>query len=101
MKIIKIISGLTAILVLFGMLFGTYRYIDNRYALAEELKKTNERLEYKIKDDQRFSIQQEMRQIEERNNGKTIEKWDQRDRIRYKDLQDQLNKIQEKLKSLQ
>jgi hypothetical protein len=45
-------------------------------------------------------MQQEMRQIEERNLGKPIEKWDIRDRTRYKDLQDQLSKVFEKIKML-
>jgi hypothetical protein len=97
----KTVSALAGILLLLGIFFGVYKYIDTRYALAEELKLVSQRLEYKIKDDQRFSIQQEMRQIEERNLGKPIEKWDQRDRLRYKDLQNQLDKVQEKLKGLQ
>lgn len=95
------LSAIGGILLIIGVFFGVYKYIDDRYALAEELRLVSQRLEYKIKDDQRFSIQQEMRQIEERNIGKSIEKWDSRDRLRYKDLQDQLNKVQEKLKMLQ
>lgn len=97
----KTVGAIISILVLFGIFFGAYKYIDDRYALAEEHKKLELRLDYKIKDDQRISIQQEMRQIEEKNLGKLIEKWDSRDRNRYKDLLDQLKNTQEKLKSLQ
>lgn len=95
------LSVIAALVILLGTAFSVYFYFENRYALAEELKKVEQRLDYKISDDHRFSVQQEMRQIEERNNGKPIEKWDQRDRMRYKDLQDQLSKIQERLKVLQ
>ena len=90
-----------ALILLLGAFFGVYKYIDARYALAEELRQVEKSLSYKIADDQRFSVQQEMHQIEERNLNKSIDKWDQRDRIRYKDLQDQLIKLQEKLKKLQ
>lgn len=89
-----------ALILLLGAFFGVYKYIDARYALAEELKKVEQRLDYKVADDQRISMQQEMRQIEERNLGKPIEKWDLRDRTRYKDLQDQLSKVFEKIKML-
>lgn len=95
------LAVIASLVVLLGTVFGVYFYFENRYALAQELKQIEQRLDYKIKDDQRFAIRQEMRQIEERNIGKLIEKWDQRDRLRYKDLRDQLDKIQEKLKALQ
>lgn len=96
----KTVASVISIVLLLGAFFGVYKYIDARYALAEELKKVEQRLDYKVADDQRFSMQQEMRQIEERNIGKPIEKWDIRDRTRYKDLRDQLDKVLERIKML-
>ena len=98
---IKIVGGITAVLVLLAMFFGAYTYIDTRYALSEELKLVEKRLEFKILDDQRDSNQREMFQIEERNLGKPIEKWDKRDRERYRVLQGLLEKVQDKLQKLQ
>lgn len=108
----KLVAGISAIIVMLGLFFGVYRYIDTRYALAVEAQKEHgrldkqqqmleKRLDYKIMDDQRFSVQKEMREIEERNLGKKIESWDKRDRDRYKDLQEQLEKVRDKLKNLQ
>jgi hypothetical protein len=97
----KTIAGFVSLLVLITLFFGAYRFLDDRYALANELAKVEKRLDVKIADDQRISMQQEMRQIEERNLGRLIEKWDQRDRLRYMDLKDQLGRILDKLKMLQ
>lgn len=97
----KLIGSICAIVMLLGAFFGVYRFMEGHYALAAEMQKIEKRLDYKIADDQRFLTDQEMRQIEERNLGKPIEKWDQRDRLRYKELQKQLDKTQTKMKEMQ
>ena len=60
----------TQLLIILGTLlslaFGSYFYIDSRYALAGELKNVEQRLDYKIKSDQRDSIQQRLWQLEEK-----------------------------------
>jgi biopolymer transport protein ExbB/TolQ len=93
----KTIGSIIAILALLSAFFGAYRFMEGHYALADELKRTQdraqkieERLDFKIADDKKVSFQKEMREIEERNLGKTIDKWDQRDRKRYNELKDQL-----------
>ena len=97
----KIVGGIISILVLLAMFFGAYTYIDTRYALSEELKLIEKRLDFKIADDQRESNQKEIYQLEEKNLGKPIEKWDKRDRERYKILRDLLKRAQDKLQKLQ
>jgi hypothetical protein len=97
----KSVAGFLAVLALLGGFFGAYRFVDSRFALASELAKVEKRLDVKIADDQRFNVRQEMRQLEEINLGKIIEKWSKQDRDRYNDLKDQLQRLQDKLKSLQ
>jgi len=97
----KQIAAIVSLCLLLAMFFSAYKYIDSRYALAEEMKKVEQRLDYKIKSDQRFEIQKEMRAISEANLGKPIEKWPERDRNRYLDLKEQLEDIQDQLKVLQ
>ena len=66
MKLKELITSITAILILFGMIFGVYKYIDTRYALAEEVKKVEKRLDYKILSDQYNAIQQRIWTIQDR-----------------------------------
>ena len=57
------IFGITAIC------FSTYFYIENRYALAEDVKQIQQRLDYKIKSDQLRSVQDRIWKIEDRTKG--------------------------------
>jgi hypothetical protein len=98
---LKTVGSILALIMLLSVFFGVYQFMEKHYALATEMQKIEKRLDYKIADDQRFLTDQEMRQIEERNLGKPIEKWDQRDRLRYKELQKQLDKTQNKMKEMQ
>lgn len=97
----KVIGGLLLVMSLLGGFFGTYRWIDARYALADELAKVEKRLDVKIVGDQRFDVRKEIRQLEELNLGKKIEQWKKQDRDRYNELLDQLKDLQDKLKKLQ
>lgn len=55
-----------AVGTLVAIAFGGYFYIEKRFALAEELDKVKNRLEYKIKSDQLLSIQDRIWRIEDR-----------------------------------
>jgi hypothetical protein len=97
---LKTIAAVIAIIALLGGFFSAYRFVDSRYALAAEFQKLEKRLDFKVANDQRISMQKEKREIEERNLGKPIEKWSQGDRDRYKQLNDDLIVTMDTLKSL-
>ena len=46
------INKCIALCTLLGMFFGTYLFIDQRYALSETVQKIEQRLDYKIMSDQ-------------------------------------------------
>jgi len=60
------IGLITAIIVLIGLVFGVYFWLEKRYALAEEMKKIEQRLDYKILADQLQAIQERIWQIMDR-----------------------------------
>jgi hypothetical protein len=96
----KIVGSIIAILTLFGILFGTYRYIDSRYALAEEVKKVEQRLDYKILDDQLNATQQRIWIIKERFKNRkmdetTAEEFDKLNKSEKK-IQDKINVMEKK-----
>jgi len=99
--ILKTIGSVLVIVMLLGAFFGVYRYMEGHYALAAEHKLLKERLDFKIADDKRVSFQKEMHEIEERNLGKTIDKWDSRDRARYQSLQDMLDGVRKNIEKMQ
>jgi biopolymer transport protein ExbB/TolQ len=103
----KTVGSILAIIMLLTSFFGVYRFMEGHYALAEELQrdrkymeKIEKHLDFKIADDKRISFQKEMREIEERNLGKTMDRWDSRDRKRYQVLQDELKTTQDNLKEM-
>jgi hypothetical protein len=103
----SVIGGILLVFTLISLFFGAFRFMEGHYALSAELKETreyaqkvNERLDFKIADDKRVSFQKEMREIEEKNLGKPIERWDQRDRKRYNELRDQLISVLGKIEKM-
>ncbi len=68
------LTAIIAILTIIGIVFGVYFYIENRYALAEELKKTQQRLDYKILTDKFDAIQERIWKIKERSGEKPRDK---------------------------
>jgi len=62
----KLCTTTVSILAIIGTIFGVYFWIDNRYALSEELNKTNQRLDYKIKSDQLNSVQDRIWRYDDR-----------------------------------
>ncbi len=55
-----------SLLTIIGICFGAYFYIENRYALSQELEKTKQRLDYKIVSDQVQWKQQRMWTLDDR-----------------------------------
>jgi hypothetical protein len=107
------IAIITGILVVIGMCFGTYFWIDNRYAHAGDMykvmkaiEKIETRLDCKIIEDQLRAIQQRIWTIEDRyctnksescSNGKIP----QTVREEYKESKNTKEKLQRDLKVLQ
>lgn len=61
------IATTIGILTIIGIVFGGYFWIENRYALSEELRKIEQRLDYKIISDQIQSIQDRIWKIIDRS----------------------------------
>ena len=55
-----------SIFTIIGIAFGAYFYIDNRYALSQEVKKIEQRLDYKIIADQLQTKQERIWKISDR-----------------------------------
>lgn len=63
----KTVQTIVALIVIIGStIIGAYLFIDDRYALAEDVKNVKARLEYKILSDQIDNIQQRIWKIEDR-----------------------------------
>ena len=56
-----------ALVMVVGTCFGVYFYAEDRYALSEELRQTQQRLEYKITADQLRSVQDRIWKIIDRS----------------------------------
>lgn len=69
----KLIQSILAITALLSVVFGVYFYVDNRYALADDLNKTKQRLEYKIQADQLSNVQDRIWKIEDRFEKRTMD----------------------------
>lgn len=103
-EIMKYITGIAGVLALVGMFFAAYFFIDERYALEKELRKSNlqieildKRLQSKIIADSKDQIQNRIWTLEE-----LLEK--EPSRINYKndikELQMQKSKLEEQYKEL-
>lgn len=96
----KLLGALVSVVTLIGFAFGAYFFIENNYAKAEEVQKIEQRLEYKIKSDQRKEIQQRLWQLEDRYEKKSMPETTKEE---YRKLQDEqktidldLNKLRKK-----
>jgi hypothetical protein len=95
------IAVIIGILTIIGIVFGVNSYIANRYALAEDVRKVEKRLDYKIADDQLQATQERMWKLEDRNKGKQIEKWSESDTERYRLLKEMKEKLKKKLDKME
>lgn len=60
------IVGLTSVLVLIGLFFGAFQFIDTTYAQNKELDKLNTKVDIKILDDRSQALQQRLWSLEDR-----------------------------------
>lgn len=58
------LKDIGTVLAILAVFFAAYCYIDSRYALCEEVKRLERRLEYKIQNDVLMGMQQRAWQIE-------------------------------------
>ena len=93
-KEVKMLVAAIACLVTFGgFLVGLHNYME-RYALAEELKQTNKRLDQKIMSDQLNNVQQRIWTLEDRYKGKKMESSVSEE---YRVLQEQKKQLNDEL----
>ena len=65
-KLPNVLTVILSLIALFGTGFGVYSYFENRYALAGEVKKLEQRLENKIVTDQFLTTQQRIWELQDR-----------------------------------
>lgn len=94
----KTVQSILAIITLVSTAFGVYFYVDNKYALANDLEKVKQRLEYKIVSDHVQSIQDRIWKIEDRFQKK---KMDDTTKEEYRKLQADKEEAQAKLKKIE
>ena len=92
MKTKEIIGCISGLIVLIGLCFGVYFFFENRYALAEELKKTQQRLEEKIQSDRLNSVQERIWKIQDRIGNKKPNDNEKEEIRRLKEEKDRIDK---------
>jgi len=88
-----------SLLTIIGICFGAYIYIENRYALSEEVKKIEQRLDYKITSDQIQSKQQRIWGLEDRYPNKS--KMPETVKEEYRQLEVDKSVLEKKLEVLE
>ena len=63
-----------SIITIISITFGIYFHFEKKFALAEEVRRIEQRLDYKIKADQLRDIQQRLWTIEDRFKGCAMDK---------------------------
>ena len=95
----------TAVILMLGAIVGGYIHftdrLDTKYALADDLRRTNFRLEQKIIMDQIFYIQRQMQQLQYSCGTNDPIKMPQHARDRYNDFEIELRKKEIQLKNLE
>lgn len=86
------------IIALIGSIFGAYRFIDGRYAQAEEVRQIEQRLDYKIDSDRYHAVEERMWKLEDRFPDE--KKMPETIREEYRKLKSEKEIIQEKLKGI-
>jgi len=86
-----------AIGALLSMFFGAYLYIDSWKADAEDLKLVEQRLDQKILTDRKYEIKDRIYVLEERHGVGCIE-CSQTIKEEYRELQDDLEEVEEAIK---
>lgn len=85
-------GSITAVVAVVSIAFGGYFWIENRYARAEELQKTNQRLEQKISQDRQNAIQERLWKMEDRLQDRKPTDLEKEEMRKLKMEQEQLDK---------
>lgn len=90
----KTVTSIIAICSMMGIIFGAYFWMDERYALSEELKQVQQRLDYKIVGDRVNSLQERIWSIEDRAKVKPLDRTAE-EQLRYmkQQLQDERDRL--------
>ncbi len=95
-----------ALILIIGTCFGVYFYAENRYALSQELKKTqeelkqtNQRIDYKILTDQLRSVQDRIWKIQDRLEGNAPRDATTKEELRQ--LEQDKGEMKEKIKVME
>ena len=97
MELNKLASSIISLAAVISLAFGSYFYFEKRYALAGDLEKVKSRLEYKIKSDQLKSTQDRIWTIEDRYQGKPMDKTTTEELRQLKESKDQIKGELDKL----
>jgi chromosome segregation ATPase len=92
-----LITNIVGILTIAGLLFGGYFFIDSRYALAQTVAQVEKRLDQKIVSDQLDQTQSRIWKLEDRYPKQ--DKMPESVKEEYRNLQDQKQKLQDKVKN--
>lgn len=98
-------TKITSIVLTIGALIGGWIFIQDRfdakYALADDLRNTNLRLEQKILQDRAWYVQKQMQLIEARCGTHNVHAMPEHARDRYNDFKIELQNIEMKMRALQ
>ncbi len=87
-----------ALILIIGTCFTVYFYAEGRYALAQEMKKVEQRLDYKILTDQLRAVQERIWQLEDRSN---IKKGKMTEATSDVTIKEELRKLYEEKRTLE
>jgi hypothetical protein len=93
----QILTGIGGLILIIGTCWGVFTYLE-RYALCEDVKKVEQRLEQKIQFDRMSDTKRMMYEIIRENKDKAFEKWPVKDQKLYQELELQLEETQGELK---
>ena len=93
----KLVGLIISLFVLIGMTFSIYFFFESRYALANDLKLVELRLDSKVEGDKYFKLQERLWQLQDRQEVKPST--DNAREIR--ELKDQLEMQSEVIKQIQ
>lgn len=90
----KIVESVIALSALIGIFWGSYRFIDNTYARASEMKQFEQRLDHKILSDQLYEAQKRIWTLDDRyQNNKMPDSVKEEYRSLSKKIEELTNKI--------
>lgn len=68
----KVLESVIVLSAVLGIFWGGYRFIDNTYAKAEEVKQLEQRLDHKILADQLYEVQKRLWTLDDRYQNKKM-----------------------------